>query len=99
MSNGISFKFNFETGDYSSAYQLIQQVLDKIRNMETGSIPYRSVELSLIKPAPDQKTASLTIHTHDSVIREQSGEEDWSAAIDRVFEQVKLTNEHAVKLG
>ncbi|MHA4845942.1 hypothetical protein ACX0G7_17330 [Flavitalea antarctica] len=98
MNSGISFKFNFETDDFSTAHELLPRVLDRIKTLQQFNAGYKSVELSLLKPGQGKKTACLTIHAHDSVIREESREEAWEHAIDMVFNQVEATHDNAIKL-
>ncbi|HTE23371.1 hypothetical protein [Flavitalea sp.] len=98
MNNGISFKFNFETDNFNIARDLLPKVLDKIKSLQQFNAGYKSIELSLLKPGQDKKTACLTIHAHDSVIREESREDQWEHAIEMVFNQVEATHHHAIKL-
>ena len=99
MNNGITFKFNFETDNPEIAHDLMPRVLEKIRTLQQHNAPYKSIELSLLKPGNDKKTACLTIHSHDSVVREESREEHWDHAIDLVFSQAQASQEHSIKLG
>lgn len=99
MSNGISFKFNFETDDIGLAHDLMPLVMDKLKLLQQYNAGYRSIELSLLKPGQDKKTACLTIHAHDSVIREESRENNWDHAIEMVFNQVEATHRQTIKLG
>jgi ribosome-associated translation inhibitor RaiA len=98
MNPNICFKFNFETDNPVIAGGLLDHVVQKVKALAKEDHPYRAIELSLMKPGEDRKTACLTLHTHDSVIREESREHDWDRAIDMVFNQVEATNRHAVKL-
>jgi hypothetical protein len=98
MNNGISFKFNFETDSFSTAHDLLPRVFDRIKALQQFNSGYKSIELSLLKPGQGKKTACLTIHAHDSVIREESQEDGWDHAIDMVFNQVEATHENAIKL-
>jgi ribosome-associated translation inhibitor RaiA len=98
MNNGISFKFNFETDNYDIAHDMIQHVLHKISSLSLNKSGYKSVELNLSRPGNEKKTACLTIHAHDSVIREESREEEWERAIDMVFDHVSSTEQHSIKL-
>jgi len=97
MNHQLSFKFNFETGSYTAAAELMHAALEKIKAFEPNS-GYRSIELNLLNSQHDQKAASLTIHTHDSVIREEAKDEDWGNAIEKVFSQVEVTSHHTIKI-
>ena len=98
MNNGISFKFNFETDNFDVAHELLPKVLNRIKAVQQFNAGYKSIELSLLKPGQDKKTACLTIHSQDSVIREESREDHWEHAIEMVFNQVEATQHHAIKL-
>jgi ribosome-associated translation inhibitor RaiA len=99
MNNGISFKFNFETDDFSIPHDLLPRVFERIKALQQFNPGYKSFELSLSKPGHEMKTACLTIHGHDSVIREESREDHWEHAIDMVFNQVEASHQNAIKLG
>jgi hypothetical protein len=99
MNNGISFRFNFETDDIGLAHEMMPLVLGRLRTLQELNTSYKTIELSLHKPGNQKKTACLTIHTHDSVIREESRDEEWSHAIETVFNHVEATNDHTVKMG
>lgn len=98
MNNTISFKFNVETDSHTEAANLLQVMLEQIRALESSNTSYKSIEVDLFKPEPGQKTACLTVHTHDSVIREESKEGDWNQAIGIVFRQLEATSEHVIKI-
>jgi len=98
MNNGISFRFNFETDNYDMAHEVMPKILERVKALQQLNTGYRSVELSLLKPGQDKKTACLTIHTHDSVIREESRENDWEHAIDMVFSHIESTSQHTIKI-
>ena len=98
MNNNICFKFNFETDNVMAAHELLPRVLEKIKSLHQLNAGYKSIELSLLKPGFEKKTACLTIHAHDSVIREESREAQWEHAIDMVFNQVNASHEHTIKL-
>src|SRR4051812_41899791 len=98
MNNGITFKFNFETDNAAAIYELMPRVLEKMKALHQSNPSYKSVELSLMKAGNDKATACLTIHAHDSVIREESREEHWDHAIDLVFSQAQASHEHAIRL-
>jgi hypothetical protein len=100
MNNGISFKFNFETDVASSAFDLMPLITEKIKSLRTLSHgpAFKSVEINLMQPGPGKKTVCLTIHTHDSVLREEAREQDWVEAINTVFAHVEASHEHPMKL-
>ena len=98
MNNSICFKFNFETDDYMVAHDLLPQVLEKIKALQQANAGYKTIELSLLKPGHEKKTACLTLHGHDSVIREESREDRWEHAIDMVFNQVHASHTYTMKL-
>jgi hypothetical protein len=99
MNNGITFKFNFETDNPAVIHELMPGVMEKIKALHQNDASYKSIELSLLKPGHDKATACLTIHTHDSVTREESREEHWEHAIELVFSQAHASHEHSIKLG
>lgn len=99
MNNGISFRFNFETDSVNDAHDMMPLVLRRVRTLQENNHGFRTIELNLLKPGQEKKTACLTIHSHDSVIREESREEDWSHAIETVFNHVEASIEHAVKMA
>jgi hypothetical protein len=100
MNNGISFKFNFETEDAAAAFDLMPLITEKMRGLARlnhGPV-FKSVEINLMKPGPAKKTVCLTIHTHDSVIREEAREQDWREALAAVFKHVEASHEHPMKM-
>jgi hypothetical protein len=99
MNNGLSFRFNFETDNQSVAHSLMPLVLARIQSLQEAHHGFKAVELSLHKPGNDKKTACLTIHSHDSVIREESRDEDWAHAIETVFNHVEASIEHTIKMS
>jgi hypothetical protein len=100
MSNAISFKFNFETDKATIAHELLPRVIERLRRLQEISQgpAFLSVELSLLKPGQDKKSACLTIHTHDSVIREEARDQEWEKAVEAVFANAEASYEHSIKL-
>src|SRR5687767_13107691 len=98
--NNISFKFEFETDEIQAAHDLFPKILERIKKIQTENRQFLNIELSLMRSdlPPRGKTAILTIHFPEGVIREESGEEDWCTAIEKVFHQVEESLEHAMKL-
>ena len=99
MNNAVNFKFSFETDDYEAIHQLMPLLMEKVRELQHSHSGYRTVELNIAKPAQGRKTACLTIHHPDSVVREDAMDENWERAIDAVFKNADVSAQHTIKLG
>lgn len=99
MNNGLSFRFNFETDNHAIAHTLMPLVLGRVKALQDAHHGFKAIELSLAKPGNDKKTACLTIHSHDSVIREEARDEDWEHAIQTVFNHVEASIDQTVKMS
>jgi hypothetical protein len=99
MNNAVNFKFSFETDDYEDIHRLMPLLFDKIRDLQRSHKGYRAVEFTFARPARGKKTACLTIHHPDSVIREDAMEENWESAIETVFNNADVSAQHTIKLG
>jgi hypothetical protein len=98
MHNGLSFKFHFETTSYEVAHSLMPVIFEKVKQLQQANPGFGAVELSLFKPGNDRKTVILTVHTADSVIREESSEHDWEHALEIVFRHIEESSQHSIKL-
>ncbi|RYF98322.1 MAG: hypothetical protein EOO02_19155 [Chitinophagaceae bacterium] len=97
-NNGISFKFNFETNDHDLAHDVLPVIMKKLQVLREQQTGFRYIELNLLKPGNERKTACLTIYNNDGLVREESREQDWSKAISEVFDQVTSDAKQGVKL-
>jgi ribosome-associated translation inhibitor RaiA len=100
MTRNISFKFEFETEEIQAAHDLFPAILEHLKQLQNENRQFLNIELSLLRSdaPPKGKTAILTIHLPEGVIREETGEEDWAVAVEKVFKQVHESLEHAMKL-
>lgn len=98
--NNISFKFEFETDEIQAAHDLFPRILDRMKKIQSENRQFLNIELSLMRAdaPPKGKTAILTIHLPEGVIREETGEDEWGDAIEKVFDQVDESLHHAMKL-
>jgi ribosome-associated translation inhibitor RaiA len=100
MNKNISFKFEFETEDAQVAHDFLPKILQKIKHLQTLNKQFLNIEVSLSKSShlPHARTAILTIHLPEGVIREETKENDWHQAIDIVFNNVAASIDHALKV-
>ncbi|RYY23611.1 MAG: hypothetical protein EOO04_14115 [Chitinophagaceae bacterium] len=99
MNNAVNFKFSFETDDYEAIHNLMPLLMQKIKKLQRSHQGYRTIEFNIAKPARGKKTACLTIHHPDSVVREDAMDESWEHAIETVFNNADVSAQHTIKLG
>ncbi len=99
MSNSVNIKFSFETDDYDAIHNLMPLLAEKIKELQRSHKGYRAIEFSIAKPTAGKKTACLTIHHTDSVVREDAMDENWVHAIDNVFKNAHMAAHNSVKIS